>query len=307
VPAPVATLVRRAQAPGTAASFDGRPRGVFLHVHGYNDYFFQEHLARAVEDAGHAFFAVDLRAAGRSLRPGQVPHFVEDLREPATDLSVAVAAVRALHPGVPVVVHAHSTGGLVASLWAHAQRHLGLVDVLVLDSPFLDLNSSWLNRTIATRVLDAVGPWSPLAVLSAAPSAYAAHLLAANGGRWEFDPTLKRPEGVPVRAGWMRAVRQGQARFARGLEVACPVLVAHSARSGPDELTNPLLDEEDTVLDVDQIARLAPRTGADVTIRSIQGGVHDLTLSAQGPRQEYLAGMLTWVEDQLDDARGRDR
>ncbi|MBE7700956.1 alpha/beta hydrolase [Oerskovia sp. Sa1BUA8] len=299
VPAPVATLVRRERGtpPGSAPQDD--PRGVVLHVHGYNDYFFQEHLARAVEDAGFAFFAVDLRAAGRSLRPGQVPHFVEDLREPATDLSVAVAAVRGLHPGLPLVVHAHSTGGLVAPLWAHAHRHQRLVDALVLDSPFLDLNSSWLNRTIATRVLDAVGPWSPLAVLSAAPSAYAAHLLAANGGRWDFDPTLKRPEGVPVRAGWLRAVRQGQARLARGLAVACPILVAHSARSGPDDPANPLLDEEDTVLDVAQIARLAPRIGAEVSVRAVEGGVHDLTLSADGPRQAYLDEVLGWLDGRL--------
>lgn len=307
-PAPVATLVRRAHGMGTgtgeAGFSDGGPRGVFLHVHGYNDYFFQEHLARAVEDAGFAFLAVDLRGAGRSWRPGQVPHFVEDLREPATDLSVAVAAVRGLHPGLPVVVHAHSTGGLVAPLWAHAHRRQRLIDALVLDSPFLDLNSSWLNRTIATRVLDAVGPWSPLAVLSAAPSAYAAHLLAANGGRWEFDPTLKRPEGLPVRAGWLRAVRQGQARLARGLDVSCPVLVAHSASSGPDDLDNPLLDSQDTVLDVAQIERLAPRVGADVTVRAIEGGVHDLTLSTDGPRLAYLDGVLDWLGHRVGQGEG---
>ncbi|WP_225228329.1 alpha/beta fold hydrolase [Oerskovia rustica] len=305
VPAPVTTLVRRAPGTGEGVVSDGDLRGVFLHVHGYNDYFFQEHLARAVEDAGYAFFAVDLRGAGRSWRPGQVPHFVEDLREPATDLSVAVAAVRGLHPGLPVVVHAHSTSGLVASLWAHAHRRRRLVEALVLDSPFLDLNSSWLNRTIATRVLDAVGPWSPLAVLSAAPSAYAAHLLAANGGRWEFDPTLKRPEGLPVRAGWLRAVRQGQARLARGLDVACPVLVARSAASGPDDLDNPLLDAQDTVLDVAQVERLAPRIGADVTVRAIEGGVHDLTLSADGPRRAYLDAVLGWLGDRVRQDQGQ--
>lgn len=305
VPAPVATLVRRTPGASEAVVSDGDLRGVFLHVHGYNDYFFQEHLARAVEDAGYAFFAVDLRGAGRSWRPGQVPHFVEDLREPATDLSVAVAAVRGLHPGLPVVVHAHSTSGLVASLWAHAHRRRRLVEALVLDSPFLDLNSSWLNRTIATRVLDAVGPWSPLAVLSTAPSAYAAHLLAANGGRWEFDPTLKRPEGLPVRAGWLRAVRQGQARLARGLDVACPVLVARSAASGPDDVDNPLLDAQDTVLDVAQIERLAPRIGADVTVRSIEGGVHDLTLSADSPRLAYLDAVLGWLGDLVGQDQGQ--
>src|SRR5680860_1867760 len=60
------TLVRPLRQPD-------RPRSAVLHVHGYNDYFFQDHLARAFTDAGHAFYAVDLARAGRSLRPGDTP------------------------------------------------------------------------------------------------------------------------------------------------------------------------------------------------------------------------------------------
>ncbi|MCO7271723.1 alpha/beta hydrolase [Cellulosimicrobium cellulans] len=291
---PVLTLVRRAHRPA-------RPVGTVVLVHGYNDYVFQDHVVGALAEAGWDALGVDLRRAGRSLRPGQVLHYVDDLRETAADLGVAVAAARRT-PG-PVVVHAHSTGALVAALWAHAHRGGGGCDALVLDSPFLDLRASWVERTVGTRVLDAVGPWSPLTVVSAGPSAYTGHLLADRGGRWTFDTTLKRPEGVPVRAGWLRAVRQGHARVARGLEVACPVLVARAERSGTDDPTSPDrerdLDASDTVLDVAQIARLAPRLGRDVTELVVPGAVHDLTLSADGPRASYLGALAGWLDERV--------
>jgi len=52
----VATVVRRAPDPGAA------PGGsAVLHVHGFNDYFFQTHLADAFAAAGHTFYALDLR------------------------------------------------------------------------------------------------------------------------------------------------------------------------------------------------------------------------------------------------------
>ncbi|QJW38444.1 alpha/beta hydrolase [Cellulosimicrobium protaetiae] len=291
---PVLTLVRRAHRPA-------RPVGSVVLVHGYNDYVFQDHVVESFAEAGWDALGVDLRRAGRSLRAGQVPHYVDDLRETAADLGVAVAAARR-SPG-PVVVHAHSTGGLVAALWAHAHRGAGGCDALVLDSPFLDLRASWVERTVGTRVIDAVGPWSPLTVVSSGPSAYTGHLLAERGGRWTFDTSLKRPEGVPVRAGWLRAVRQGHARVARGLDVACPVLVARADRSGAEDPTGPDrevdLETTDTVLDVAQIARLAPRLGRDVTELVVPGAVHDLTLSDDGPRATYLSAVLGWLDEHV--------
>ena len=280
---PVLALVRRTDGPR-------RPRGVVVHLHGYNDYFFQRHLTAAVEDAGWAFVALDARRSGRAWRLGEVPHYQDDLREQGTDLTTAVAAARLLHPGVPVVVHAHSTGGLVAALWAHAHRERGGVEGLALDSPFLGATGAMNGFVpfVGDEALRALARLRPLTPLSSGPSVYAEHQLQANGGRWDFDTRLKRPEGVPARAGWLSAVRQGQARVARGLEIAWPVLVAHSDSSGPDRADNPDLDRQDTVLDVRTVAKLAPGLGPDVQVRAIEGGVHDLTLSADGPRTAYL-------------------
>jgi pimeloyl-ACP methyl ester carboxylesterase len=58
----VATLVRRLPA--------NRSRTAVLYVHGWNDYFFQTHLADHLTDLGFDFYAVDLRRYGRSLRRG---------------------------------------------------------------------------------------------------------------------------------------------------------------------------------------------------------------------------------------------
>jgi len=306
-----ATLVRARTRPD-------RPRAVVLHVHGYNDYFFQDHLARAVVAAGHASYAVDLRRAGRSLldaredghgspRDPLPPHYVASLREAGADFTAAARAVRALEPGLPLVVHAHSTGGLTATLWAHAVRAdpADGPDLLVLDSPFFSLDGTWLQRSGRAAVLEVLGRRRPLAVVSAHRSVYATHQHVDHGGRWSFDTALKRPEGQPARAGWLRTVCRAQARLAAGLAVPCPVLVARSDASGPDRPDNPRLDAQDTVLDVTRIAALTPRVGPDVRALVVPGGVHDLTLSAERPRAAYLEGVLRWVDERLPAARPR--
>lgn len=86
-PVPV-TLVR-----ATGASERTGDRPAVLHLHGYNDYFFQRHLARAWLDRGYEFFALDLRKCGRSWRPWQTPHYCSSLREYWPEITAAVATV----------------------------------------------------------------------------------------------------------------------------------------------------------------------------------------------------------------------
>ena len=299
----VATLVRHvpestsssARTPASAGTADGAGRTAVLHVHGFNDYFFQRHVAERLAAEGYAFYALDLRRCGRSLRPGQSAHYVADLRDLVPDLTAAARLIRveAGHPRL--VVLAHSTGGLVAALWAHSLRSAGVIDALVLNSPWFDLNARWFHRVVSTRVLDAVSPLDPMRVVASGHSAYSHHLHVSNGGRWDYDLSLKSPEGSPVRAGWLRAIRRGQARLALGLDVRAPVLVTASGASGPNRPDNPDLDAQDTVLDVRQIVDRAPLLGKDVTVVQIPGGVHDLSLSAEGPREEWFRVVLDWL------------
>lgn len=297
----VATLVRRApeahRAATTRAPGAGGP--AVLYVHGFNDYFFQTHVADALAGLGYTFYALELRRCGRALRAGQTPHWCRDLTEYAEELTLAARLIRGPFGHDRLVVMAHSTGGLVASLWAHSLRHAHVIDALVLDSPWLDLNASWFRRVVSTRILD-VAPLDPRLVVADEPSAYSWHLHVDHGGRWDYDLALKPPEGFPVRAGWLRAVRRGQARVAQGLEIAVPILVCTAAESGPNTLENPLLDAQDTVLDVNQIAERAPRLGRQVTLVRIPGGVHDLALAAPRPRAIYLQTVLAWLRAVLD-------
>src|ERR1051325_10378971 len=66
-----ATLVRLE---GSRMSANG-PNGAVLYVHGFNDYFFQRHMAERFALEGYAFHALDLRKHGRSLPPPQPPNF----------------------------------------------------------------------------------------------------------------------------------------------------------------------------------------------------------------------------------------
>lgn len=298
----VATLVRYVPDDVGKASDDvaqasdgvGKPgrRPAVLYVHGYNDYFFHRHVAREWHARGYDFFALDLRRCGRSWRHGQTPHFVGDLRDYRAELTIATRIIRADHDGL--VVTGHSTGGLTVSLWLHSVER-GVVDALVLNSPWFDFHSSWFERTLGTRIVDVLGSLNPLRVLRDSPSRYAEALHVEAGGEWDYDRALKSGKGVPVRAGWFRAVRRGQARLARGLRLPMPVLVCTSAVSGPDG---------DDVLDVEQIVARAPGLGRDVTVARIEGGLHDLALSPEPARAEYFRVVFDWLERQEVGGRG---
>ncbi|SEE89679.1 alpha/beta hydrolase [Ruania alba] len=287
-PDPVATLVHQDDA-------GSRPRAV-LYLHGFTDYFFQAEHAQGWTDTGFDFYALDLRDYGRSIRPGRTPNFVTDLSRYDEEIGLALAQIRAAG-AEEVVLLGHSTGGLIASLYASDH---GGVDALVLNSPWFDLNSSWVNRVLTTRVLDAVGRWLPVLRVSTLGEPYGRSLHTSTGGEWGYDLAWKPFEDVPVYAGWLRAIRRGHARIARGLDVHAPVLVCTAGRSGhPDHPTDADLAGADCVLDVQHMWDRAPRLGVDVTVRRFQGGRHDLALSAEPVRQEYARVVLAWVDTRL--------
>src|SRR5690606_7571118 len=106
-----ATLVRR-RAPV------GQGRAV-LYLHGFIDYFFQAHLAEAYNAHGYDFYALDLRKHGRSLRPHQTPNYCLDLREYYAEIDAAIELICGAEGQRWLLVNGHSTGGLIAALYAH--------------------------------------------------------------------------------------------------------------------------------------------------------------------------------------------
>ena len=96
-----------------------------LYVHGFSDYFFQTDLADFLAKRGLAVYALDLRKSGRARKPGQTAHYVSDLATYDAELETALAVITEEHPDLPVIVMAHSTGGLITPLWLDRRRRAG--------------------------------------------------------------------------------------------------------------------------------------------------------------------------------------
>ena len=118
------------------------PRGAVLWVHGFIDYFFQRHVAERFAMEGYAFYALDLRKHGRSLRPHQHANFCKNLAEYYPDITRSLDVI-----GEPVLLAGHSTGGLIGTLYAHDGPHRERVQALWLNSPFFDWNLPDWRRT----------------------------------------------------------------------------------------------------------------------------------------------------------------
>ena len=285
----VATLVRRPTTRTTA-------RGAVLYVHGFVDYFFQDHVAAHLAERGVDFYALELRRYGRSLRDNDIPWYVDDLREYHEELDAAAARIRA-DGHAHIVVLAHSTGGLVTPLWLHDRHPEGVV-ALILNSPWLDLQGSWLTRTVGTWAIRALARVRPMAKIPRGlESLYARSIHESAEGEWTFDVAWKPLTPQPVYLGWLAAIRRGHARLHRGLGLRIPVLVMRSDRSLLNlKAWTPEAMRADTVLDVAQMERWAPALGPNASTAVIPGGMHDLFLSAEPVRQQAFAVMDAWLD-----------
>ncbi|KOV84415.1 lysophospholipase [Nocardia sp. NRRL S-836] len=279
-----ATLVRRRAAQAG--------RGAILYVHGFADYFFQEHVAAHFTAQGYDFYAVDLRGYGRSLREGEVPNYTADMAVYYEEIDAAIAVVREEHSRV--VLMGHSTGGLTTSLWAHERRDSDLIDALVLNSPWLDVVEPPPLRRVV-RLLGKVAP--SLQIRRGLGDAYGASIHSSRNGEWDFDVRWKPLAGFPVRAGWIRAVLLAQEKVHAGLDVRVPVLVLHSDRSvlNAREWTEEV-SKADAVLDVEGMRRWGPKIGSRVRVVEVKAGLHDLFLSPEPVRAAALAEVDAFLE-----------
>jgi alpha-beta hydrolase superfamily lysophospholipase len=284
----VATLVsRKADTPTGRA---------VLYVHGYVDYFFQEHLADFYVTRGFDFYALDLRKYGRSLLSHQTPNFVRSMGEYFPELDEAARIIRDEDGHDRLLVNAHSTGGLITALWAHRVRDAGVVDGLFMNSPFFEINVPAVQRRTVGPAVDALARVRPYAQVRGSVSMVYGHSLHSDHhGEWTYNLAWKPLESFPVRAAWLAAIRSAQARLHQGLSIPVPVLVACSARSYRGTSWTEAAMRADSVLDVEHIAHYSSRLGSHVTIVRIDGGLHDLTLSAAPVRARVFEELERWI------------
>lgn len=292
-----ATLVRRRWTRSTP------PKAAVLYVHGFTDYFFQKEMAEFYVKRGIAFYALDLRKCGRSLGDGHTAHYVSTLDHYAVELEQALAIVRE-ETDAPVLLSAHSTGGLIVPLWLDrlnrtpgGTRGAGIVG-LILNSPWFDMQGPALLRTVGTPLIRAVSLVLPKERIRMPPAeAYGKSLVSS--GEWDYDVALKPLAGFPVTFGWLSAIRRGHRRLQRGLDIGVPSLVLRSTKSRIVLKYGPEVDTADAVLDVKQIARWAGCLGDAVTSVPIEGARHDVFLSLPEPRKAAYAEVDRWVKGVL--------
>lgn len=280
-------LVRRRSEAATEA-------GV-LYVHGFVDYFFQTHLADFFNQQGLHFYAVDLRRHGRSLRAGQRPNFTMDFDEFLEDVNLAVEFLR-IDEGVKwLLLKGHSTGGLVAALYAHRGLGRKHVHAVFLNSPFLDMNLPTWKEWLVEPIIALIGRWFPLMRIPGISPVYGQSIHSDHYGEWEFNKEWKPIEGFPVFAGWFTAVHRAQSEIHRGLNIDCPCLVLHAHRSSSPLAWNEDAMTSDVVLNVENICRLSEKLGRDVEIQAIPNGVHDLILSKEAARRIVWGILRAWL------------
>lgn len=292
----VATLVRAAD------PTKREHRRAVLFVHGWNDYFFHTHVADFFAAQGFAFYALDLRRYGRSYRPGQFHGYTRKLEAYFAELDAARRVIAADHDGL--VVMGHSTGGLVVSLWAAARP--GVLDGVVLNSPWLDVHGPPQTASLVHRVMKPLARRRPTTVLplpDIGSGRFVEMLHADNDGEWTFDRRWKSPTPVAIRLGWLRAVLKAQKRVAKGLRIDCPVFMATSTKSIFLARYSKRGLSGDNVLDVDKIAARAHKLGRRVTLVRIERGRHDLTLSEPAARTSFFSQLALWLRAYLPDER----
>lgn len=277
------------------------PKAAVLYIHGFNDYFFQQELAQKIDSVGYSFYAIDLHKYGRSYREGEKMGELRDISEYYAELDSAIATIRRLEgDSVPLVLLGHSTGGLIACLYAADRENGAGISAIVLNSPFLEMNYVWPVRRLAVPLLSAFGSIVPgLGIPRGENPNYDKSLRKSEYGEWEYDGHLKVSGSLAIDFGWLRAIHSGHARLQEGLRLTPPILVMHSGCSFRDDDWSEEYTYCDGVLNVEHIREYGRNLGPSVELEEIEGGLHDLFLSRKPVRDNAYGKMFKFLESRL--------
>lgn len=299
---------------GEESETQTEPTFAVLYIHGRNDYFFHAEAAAKMAGMGAAFYALDLRKHGRSLRPGQTIGYATDLAVYDREIGLALGIIAEECPGLPVVLMAHSTGGLIATLWAH--RNPGRLAGLILNSAWLELQVYPNMRPAIHQLTSRVGAIRPHATIIGVSKTDSYFRSLASGWQdsgleipsyfldfpedpafvgWEIAPEWKWPFSYAAPAAWVAAVLEGHATVEKDVHLDIPVLAMASTDSGLDFAWSEKVFSSDVVLDADAITGRAAKLSDSVTIIRLPGK-HDLLLSDPPVREDLYRTIQGWLK-----------
>lgn len=289
------TLIRKTSGVG---SWDA-----VLYIHGFNDYFFQTETADFFTEEGFNFYAVDLRKYGRSWQKHQKRGNVRKLSEYFADIDSAIYHIKS-EGNRSLLLLGHSTGGLIASLYLdqldrQQSPDTAFIKGMILNSPFLDMNMTWIKEKIGVPIIAATGIITPnWRIPLKDEGMYGKSLHQKYKGEWDYDLKWK-PLNLPITAGWVKAIYAGHRKIKKGLHISQPILVLHATQSVYHTKWNDEMKTGDAVLDVNDINKYASKLGNNVEIAAIQDGIHDLALSQTKARGYYYKEIDQWIKKNI--------
>ena len=241
------------------------PKRIVVLVHGYGEHIARyEHVASAFGDRGAVVWGHDHVGHGHSEGERVL---VTDFELLVDDLHGVVTAARGANPGLPVVMVAHSMGGMIGT--RYAQRHADELAGLVISGPILG-EPALLGQLLAMDEIPDI-PIDP-AVLSRDESvgqAYADDPLVWHG-------PFKRPT-VEANAAFLRKIAQDAS------SLTVPVLWLHGA-------DDQLVLEAETRAGIETLRA----GGATIEEKIYPGARHEIFNETN--RDEVLADACAFVE-----------
>ncbi|MCH7294834.1 MULTISPECIES: alpha/beta hydrolase [Acinetobacter] len=287
----VATLVRKKATEAT--------KKAVLYIHGFADYFFQKEMAEQFNQHGYDFYALDLRKYGRSKLPHQKLYYVLDLREYDAEISKALEVISQENHN-QVVLAGHSTGGLIATLYAAHYPDHRLIKAVWNNSPFYDFYKSVIEKKVGIPLLSEVGKRLPNAKFPSGLNPwYTPSLHKDFYGEWDFNLDWK-PKTMPfVHLSFVTAIHEAQKEIHQGVTLNVPTLIMHSHQSKFPKKWGIDAQQSDVILDVNDMTQNAKKMKGDVQTLSIQNGLHDLVLSAPPVRAQVYKDLFAWLTEKI--------
>ncbi len=256
----------------------GEPWGVVEVVHGLGEHGGRyQTVADALTAAGLEVWSYDHRGNGGS---GGRRGWVDEWPTLHDDLGARLTALRELYPGLPLVLYAHSMGGLVAAGYVLSGRERPLPDALVLSAPGLEDNLAPWKHKVAP-VLASIVPGLkmangvPMGAVSRDPAIDAASLA---------DPLTSASSTVKFGALAFAEQDRVQAAIAAIDSMPVPTYVLHGSA---DPLVPPSAS-----------ARLEGKE--NVTLQVHEGLRHECHHEPE--KDEVLAGVVAWLRATLSGA-----
>lgn len=291
----VGTLVRYKPL-GWRTLLPRRYYGVVLSLHGWSDYFYNRELAEFWEARGYHFYALDLRRYGRSLRAEhEIPGYVDNLAVYDEELNASMEVLGAAHPDLPIIAQGHSQGGLILTLWL--ARTAARVQALVLNAPWLEFQGTAFLRVPMHGILEAIGRNNGRRKLVLPERDHYWHSLSDQGvGEWDIHRLWRPRYAFQPTTAWMKTILDGHALVSKGLDLTQPILVLSSNASHLSTNYSPIMQNADSVIDVQQTRLRAIKLGSFVTLSQIHGAMHDVFTSAEPTRAAAYRDLALWLK-----------